>query len=172
MQKRHDAATREKYHLYCEHQEQRFRQQIRKYLASEQITATALSRKCDLADGAITAMLHNEQFIRRNHVSRIAKVTGITEEELVGPEPSCPEPVPSPMWDAPRVTTLLDAIGQKRQTQRRLADEIDAILTDVERIETQIATLETEMDYLLVEASALVKGQDWMPDGEPHALAT
>ncbi len=172
MKKILDAAIREKYRLYSLQQEECFKKKIRVYMGSMNITAIALSRQCDFPDGAITAMLQNQQLIRRNHVSRIAKVIGMAQDDLMGPEISCAEPALSLMWDAPRVISLLDRIQQKRQTRSRLADKIDAILTDVERIETQIATLETEMDYLLVEMSALVKGQDWIPDGEPHALAT
>lgn len=89
MQKEIDAATREKYHLYSAQQDTHFKQKMYAYIASEDTTAVALSRKCDFAPGAINAMLHNEQFIRRNHVSRIVKVTGMTEEELMGPETAC-----------------------------------------------------------------------------------
>ena len=168
-------AMREKYGLYSACQDEHFKQKVRAYLVSEELTATTLSRLCDFkSEGAISEMLRGGQFIRPPDARIIARVMEITEQELVGAETSCPEPALSLpfIWDAPRVTALLDAIGQKRQTQRRLADEIDAILTNVEMRETEIATLETEIDYLLLEVSARVKGQDWIPDGEHHPLAT
>ena len=158
-------AMREKYGLYSETQDEHFKQRVRAYLVTEKITATALSRQSDLASACINEMLKGTQFIHPRYARNIARVMGITEEELVGPESASHEPVLSRMRDVPRVISLLDHIGRKRQTQRRLAEKIDGMLTDV-------ATLETEIDSLLLEVNAIVKGQEWIPDGGHHALDT